>query len=90
MVNKLFSSSAVEALDPISLQGDETLTFSISGDGTVQMEIKITDHSSAVWKVVQVCADGVVYSSNSGARSMRFNQTVADGATIMEVSGARL
>lgn len=90
MVQKLFSSSAVAATDPIVLDGDEVLTFSISGLGTVQAEVKLTDSPSAVWKVAQVCANGIIYSTTSGARSFRFNQTAASGTTVMEVNGMKM
>ena len=91
IMQKLFKSSTVEALDAIENIGeDQVLTFSISGSGTVQAEVKLTSHPDAVWKVAQVCADGDVYSTLSGVRAFRFNQTAASGETIMEVTGANV
>lgn len=89
-MQKLFKSSSVEATDAIDLDGSERITFSISGSGTVNAEVKLSDNPDAVWKVAQLCSDGVIYSTETGARVFRFNQTVASGETIMEVTGMKL
>ena len=89
-MQSLYKLDTVDTTNEISIASDEILTFSISGSGTVQAEIKLTTDDDAVWKVAQVCADGELYSTNSGARKFRFNQTAASGVTICEVTGAKL
>ena len=89
-MERLFTSSTVEALDVIPVSSSDIITFSIAGSGTVQAEVKLTSHPDAVWKVAQVCADGVLYSTVSGVYEFRFNQTAASGETVMEVIGANL
>ncbi len=89
-MQKLFSLDATGGTDAITVDPSNTLTFSISGSGTVQAEVKLTDDNDAVWKVAQVCDDGVIYSTESGVRQFRFNQTAASGTTVCEVTGANV
>tara|TARA_R110000851_G_scaffold332934_2_gene510505 strand:+ start:4095 stop:4364 length:270 start_codon:yes stop_codon:yes gene_type:complete len=89
-MQKLYKLSAIEVTDGIVVDGGDTLTFSVSGTGTVKAEVKLTDDVDSVWKVAQICDDGVVYSTVSGARAFRFNQTAASGETICEVTGANV
>lgn len=90
MAQKLYKLSTVESTDSIPLEPDEILSFSISGSGTVNAQVKLTDDDDAVWKNIQTCADGVVYATEAGARSFRFNQTAASGETVCEVTTAKL
>lgn len=89
-MQKLFSLTGTGATDAIPVGFDNQFTFAISGNGTVQAEVQLTDDPSAVWYVAQVCEDGVLYTTTAGVRKFRFNQTAASGTTIAEVTGAKL
>ena len=89
-MQKFFSLTDIGATDAIPIDADKQFTFAISGNGTVQAEVQLTDDPNAVWYVAQVCVSGTIYSTVSGARAFRFNQTASSGATIAEVSGAKL
>lgn len=89
-MQQLIKSSTVQTLPEIPVNSSDILTFSISGSGTVQAEVKLTEDDDAVWKVAQVCEDGKIYTTKTGIRKFRFNQTAASGETICEVTGADL
>jgi len=89
-MNKLEVLSSIIDTDPIIIGDDEQLTFSIAGSGTVIAQVKLTSGPLSVWKDAQVCEDGVIYSTVTGARAFRFSQTAASGDTTVEVTGAKL
>jgi hypothetical protein len=87
-MQKLITMSSVAVSDTIVLSASDRLTFAISGSGTIQAEVKLTD--GGAWFVAQECENGVIYSTVTGARALRFNQTVASGDTMVEVTGAEV